>query len=381
MSGPRLLVAAGEASGEQRAARLLTALAARRPDLASFGLGSDALAAAGVELVADSREISVVGISEALEILPRAAEILRRLVAEVERRRPAAALLVDFPDFNLRLARELAWRGIPVVYYVSPQVWAWRRGRVRTIADCVTRMLVLFEFEVPFYRAHGVPVVHVGHPLVDEIPALPQAWERVRRGERPERFRLALLPGSRRSEVDALLPVLLAAARRISAELPLEVVVVEAPGLSRAVLDRHLAGAGLEVRRVAERRYEEVAGSHLALCASGTATLETGLLGTPMIVCYRLSPWTYALARALVRVPHVSLVNLVLGRRAVPELLQGRATPEGIASEALDLLRRRGAVEAMRADLGELRTRLGRGGASERAAAEVARVVERGAAA
>ncbi|KAB2963060.1 MAG: lipid-A-disaccharide synthase, partial [Thermoanaerobaculia bacterium] len=350
MSAPRLLVAAGEASGEQRAARLLTALAARRPGLTAFGLGSGALAEAGVELVADSKEISVVGISEALEILPRAAEILRRLLAEAERRRPAAALLVDFPDFNLRLARELAWRGIPVVYYVSPQVWAWRRGRVRAIADCVTLMLVLFEFEVPFYRAHGVPVVHVGHPLVDEIPVLPQAWDGVRRGERPEPFRLALLPGSRRSEVEALLPVLLDAAGRIGAELPVEIALVEAPGLAPGLIDRHLRGAGIDVRRVTERRFEEVADSHLALCASGTATLEIGLLGTPMIVCYRLSAWTYALARALVRVPHVSLVNLVLGRRAVPELIQRDATPEGIAREAVALLGRRGAVESMRAD-------------------------------
>ena len=373
MSAPRLLVVAGEASGEQRAARLLTALAARQPGLTAFGLGSGPLAAAGVELIADSREISVVGISEALEILPRAAEILRRIVTEAERRRPSAALLVDFPDFNLRLARELAWRGIPIVYYVSPQIWAWRKGRVRVIADCVARMLVLFEFEVPFYRAHGVPVTHVGHPLVDEVPRLPQAWQGVRRGTHPDTYRIALLPGSRRSEVGALLPVLLEAARRIGAELPIEVSIVEAPGLAPAEVGRHVAAAGLEVRRVTERRLEAVADSHLALCASGTATLETGLLGTPMLVCYRLSPWTFALARALVRVPHVSLVNLVLGRRVVPELIQREATPERIASEALALLSRRSAIEAMRDDLAGLRARLGRPGASERAADEVAR--------
>jgi lipid-A-disaccharide synthase len=373
MSAPRLLVVAGEASGEQLAARLLTALAARQPGLTAFGLGSGALAAAGVELVADAREISVVGISEALEILPRAAEILRRIVTEAERRRPAAALLVDFPDFNLRLARELAWRGIPIVYYVSPQVWAWRKGRVRVIADCVARMLVLFEFEVPFYRAHGVPVTHVGHPLVDEVPLLPQAWQGVRRGTQPDAYRLALLPGSRRSEVRALLPVLLEAARRIGDEQPIEVSIVEAPGLAPAEVERHVAASGLDVRRVSERRLEAVADSHLALCASGTATLETGLLGTPMLVCYRLSPWTFALARALVNVPHVSLVNLVLGRRAVPELIQGEATPERIAGEALALLSRRSAIEAMREDLAGLRARLGRPGASERAADEVSR--------
>lgn len=373
MSAPSLLVVAGEASGEQRAARLLEALATRVPGLARFGLGSRALAAAGVELVADSHEISVVGISEALAILPRAAEIQRALLAEVERRRPAAALLVDFPDFNLRLARQLAWRGVPVLYYVSPQVWAWRRGRVRVIADCVARMLVLFPFEVPFYTAHGVPVVHVGHPLVDEVPALPQAWSAVPRGARPERYRVALLPGSRRSEVAALLPTLLAAARRLAAELPLDVSVVQAPGLADAEIEARVAAAGLPVRRVTENRLGEIAAAHLALCASGTATLETGLLGTPMVVCYRLSAWTYALARALVRVPHVSLVNLVLGRSVVPELIQGAAEPEAIARTAARLLGSRAEIEAMRLDLAELRPALGRPGASARAAGEVAR--------
>ena len=373
MSAPGLLVVAGEASGEQRAARLLEALASRVPGIACFGLGSGALADAGVELVADSHEISVVGISEALAILPRAAEILRRILAEVERRRPAAALLVDFPDFNLRLARELAWRGVPVLYYVSPQVWAWRRGRVRVIADCVARMLVLFPFEVPFYARHGVPVVHVGHPLVDEVPELPQAWSAVPRGARPEHYRIALLPGSRRSELAALLPTMLAAARRLAAELPVEVAVVQAPGLADVEIEARVAAAGLPVRRVTGDRLGEIAASHLALCASGTATLETGLLGTPMIVCYRLSPWTYALARALVRVPHVSLVNLVLGRRVVPELIQGAAEPGGIARVAAQLLGSRTAIEEMRRDLAGLRPALGRPGASARAAAEVAR--------
>jgi lipid-A-disaccharide synthase len=373
MSDSGLLVVAGEASGEQRAARLLEALATRIPGLHCFGLGSGALARAGVELLADSHEISVVGIAEALEILPRALEIQRRILAEVERRRPAAALLVDFPDFNLRLARELAWRGVPVVYYVSPQVWAWRRGRVRLIADCVARMLVLFPFEVPFYAQHGVPVVHVGHPLVDEVPVLPQAWAAVPRGARPERFRVALLPGSRRSEVAALLPVMLASAKRLAAELPLEVTVVQAPGLADAEIDTRITAAGVPARRVGEDRFAEIARAHLAICASGTATLETGLLGTPMIVCYRLSPWTYALARALVRVPHVSLVNLVLGRRAVPEMIQGGAEAEDIARVAAHLLGSRSAIETMRADLAGLRPALGRAGASERAADEVAR--------
>jgi lipid-A-disaccharide synthase len=377
MTSTGLLVVAGEASGDQRAARLLAALRARIPDLEPFGLGSDASRDAGLEAVADSREIAVVGISEALSVLPRAAEIFDRLLAETERRRPRAAVLVDAPDFNLRLAKELAWRGVPVVYYVSPQVWAWRRGRVRTIADCVERMLVLFPFEVPFYRAHGVDVVHVGHPLVDEIPVLPQAWEELRPGATPAVARLALLPGSRRSEVDALLPTLLGAAARIAAQRPAEVRLILAPSLSRATVQARLAGAGVEVEIVDRDRFEAIAGSHLALCASGTATLETALLGTPMLIGYRLSGWTYALARHLVKVPHVGLVNLVLGRRAAPELIQRRFSADHVAARALELLASRRDVDRMRNDLAEVRAALGRPGASERAAEAVAEVLER----
>ena len=381
MTCARLLVVAGESSGDQRAARLVTTLRDRIPELETFGLGSDELAGAGTDLVADSREISVVGLVEALEILPRAAEIFRSLLREVERRRPAAAVLVDFPEFNLRLARELAWLGIPVVYYVSPQIWAWRRGRVRVIADCVDRMLVLFPFEVPFYREHGVRVVHVGHPLVDEVPRLEQVWQSLPPGAAPEIVRLALLPGSRRSEIAALLPTMLAAAKRIGDRLAVEVRVVRAPALDGSAYAPAIAGAGIPVELVTSDRYAALAGSHLALCASGTATLETGLLGTPMIVCYRLSPWSYWPARALVRVEYVSLVNLVLGKRAVPELIQGEATPDRIAAEALRLLGSRREIRRMRSDLEDLRERLGKPGATGRAADEVARYLGAGAAA
>lgn len=378
MSSRDLLVVAGEASGDLHAARVLAALRARRPAQRAFGLGSEELRAAGLETVADSREISVVGITEALGVLVRAREIFDRLLVETERRRPAAAMLVDFPEFNLRLARELSWRGVPVVYYVSPQLWAWRRGRVRVIRESVARMLVLFEFEAAFYRRHGVSARHVGHPLVDEVPALPQAWQAVPPRRLPGTFRLALLPGSRPSEVDVLLPLQLAAARRIAAELPVTTRVVCAPSIERACLERMVAESGHAAEVVDDRRHEVIADSHLALCASGTATLETGLLGTPLLVLYKLSPWTWRLARLLVRVPHASLVNLVLGRAVVPELLQERAEPESVARVALRLLSSRRDVDQMRGELAALRPRLGSPGASERVAEEVLGFLERG---
>lgn len=373
-SNPReLLVVAGEASGDLHGARLISELRRRVPDLATFGLGGDEMRAAGLESVAHSSEVAVVGITEVLKMLPRIREVFAGLLREVDRRRPSLAVLIDFPDFNLRLARQLKERGLAVIYYISPQVWAWRRGRVKTIARLVDRMLVLFPFEVDFYRGHGVNVIHVGHPLVDEVPVLPQAWDRT--GETTGEagpFRVALLPGSRLSEVEALLPTLLAAVGKLAAKLPIEARIIRAPTVPRELLDEAVALSGLTVEIVDQDRFAAVADSHVAICASGTATLEVGLLGTPMIMVYRLAGWTYALARLLVRLPNVALVNLVLGRRTVPELIQGQANPERIAAEAARLLTDAGARNAMRQDLAEVRGRLGESGASGRAAGVVA---------
>lgn len=376
MSAGDLLVVAGEASGDQHGARMLRELKRLRPGLRAFGLGAGELRNEGVELLADNREISVVGISEALSILPRAKEILDLLVAACEKRRPAVAVLIDFPEFNLRLARKLKWLGVPVVYYISPQVWAWRQGRIRSISELVDRMLVLFSFEVEFYRRHGVPVTHVGHPLVDEIAELPGGWDEPQRARSSGTLRVALLPGSRRSEIRALLPRMIGAVRVLQRQVDVEPLLIQAPSVSDELLAPFLAQLDeLEGRRIVvvrEDRFRAIAGSHLALCASGTATLEVGLLGTPMLVLYRLGTWSYLLARALVRLPHFSLVNLVLGRSAVPELLQRETTPERVAARALALLRSPASVVAMRRDLAGLRPALGRAGASLRAAREVA---------
>jgi lipid-A-disaccharide synthase len=408
--GDELLVVAGEASGDLHGARLLAELRRLVPGLGAFGLGGGELRAAGLEAVADSSEVAVVGFVEVLKVLPRVREVFAALLAEVDLRRPRAAVLIDFPDFNLRLARQLKRRGIPVIYYISPQVWAWRRGRVRTIARRVDQMLVLFPFEVELYRSAGVPAVHVGHPLVDEVPLLASAWDRAPAPGEP--LRLALLPGSRRGEIEALLPAMLAAAARLAAELPIAVSLIRAPAIPEEMVAAHLAAfaagagaggagdavaggavaggavaggavaaargaGGLPVRVVSEERFAAIADSHLALCASGTATLEVGLLGTPMVVVYRLASWTYLLARLLVRLPNFALVNLVLGREVVPELLQGAAEPERIAAEALRLLADPQARERQRAGLAELRPRLGEGGASARAARQVAALLAR----
>ena len=371
MTDRALLLVAGEASGDLHAARLLAALRPLVPEFRAFGLGGAELAAAGQEQLAESREIAVVGISEALRVLRRAREIFRAILKEAERRRPAAAVLVDSPVFNLRLAAALRRRGIPVVYYISPQVWAWRQGRVRKIRRTVDELLVLFAFEETFFRERGVAAHHVGHPLIDEVPPLVPLLERpVPAAEGP--VRLALLPGSRRSEIDHLLPAMIGAVRVLGARRQVDARIVQAPSVERELLTGHLERAGIDLPLVAERRFEEIAASHLAICASGTATLEVGLLRTPMIVVYRLARGTMLLARLLVKLPHFSLVNLVLGREVVPELLQEQVRPEPLAAVAGDLLDDRERRLRMGADLGELRGRLGEPGAARRAAERVA---------
>lgn len=368
-----VLMVAGEASGDLHGARLLSELRELVPDVSAFGLGGDEMAEAGLDALAHSAEISVVGITEVLKILPRARQVFRRLLDEAETRRPDAAILIDFPDFNLRLAAELHELGIPVVYYVSPQIWAWRRGRVKTISKVVDRMLVLFPFEVDFYRGSSVSVSHVGHPLVDEVPDLEHVWDRGTPEDKP--WQIALLPGSRPSEVEALLPILLDTVECLADRLPIYARIVRAPTIPREMLEEPVRMRDLPVRVVDGdhgERFRAVADSHLALCASGTATLEVGLLGTPMVVVYRLGGWTYFLARMLVRLPHVSLVNLVLDDGVVPELIQSEARPERIAAEVEDLLARPERIETMRRGLSDLRERLGESGASRRAAREVA---------
>jgi lipid-A-disaccharide synthase len=370
-----LLVVAGEASGDLHGARMLAELRRIVPDLEVFGLGGEELAALGQRQVANVSEISIIGIAEAARILPKAKRILDELVAECERRQPAAAVLIDFPEFNMRLARRLRWLGIPIVYYISPQVWAWRRGRVRAISELVERMLVLFGFEAGFYRRHGVPVTHVGHPLVDEVPSLPHAWESEPPGQVPQPLRLALLPGSRRGEVTALLPRMLHALRELRKQTPVAPRLIVSPALGAEFFRDRLEGEAVEL--VVENRFEAIADSHLALCASGTATLEVGLLGTPMIVLYRLHPWSFVLAHLLVRLPHFSLVNLVLERSAVPELLQDETRGENVAAEAWKLVSSPDRLRHQRAELAALRGALGSGGASRRAAGEIARILEK----
>jgi lipid-A-disaccharide synthase len=366
----RLALVAGEASGDLHAANLLVALRGIASDIQAFGVGGERLRAAGFECIARSEELSVMGLAEVVRHLPRLWRLSRYVRRELTARRPDVAVLVDSPDFNLPLARALRAEGIPVVYYVSPQLWAWRQGRVRRIRRDVLRVLCILPFEVPFYESHGVPAEYVGHPLVDELHEVMAAPP-----TRQARL-LGLLPGSRWHEIDALLPTMLEAVGRLATEfVGLGARLIAAPGVDRQRLSRLLASCRVPIEIVAERRHERLAECDAALVASGTATLECALLDVPMVVCYRLHAASFFLAKRLVRVPHVALVNVVAGRGIVPEAVQDAFTAGDLVGEVGRLLG--GGGDAQREDLSSVRRALGEPGASVRAARAVMTVTER----
>jgi lipid-A-disaccharide synthase len=330
------------------------------------------LQAQGSRLVAHVRDLAVVGLLEVVSHLPRLRKVFRTLLDEVDASRPDLVVLVDYPDFNLRLARQVHRRGIPVFYYVSPQVWAWRRGRVHGIRDTVSRMLVIFPFEEALYREAGVPVTFVGHPLVDLVRPAPDRAAFLRAsGLDPDRPMVAVLPGSRPKEIDHNLPALARGAELLRRQKPdLQFLVALGPSTDAAPVERAFAASG--ARLVTGATHAALGAATVALVASGTATVEAALLGVPMVVVYRISRLSYGLGRPFVKVPHYAMVNLIAGRSVVPELMQSDFTPERVAAEVSALLDDAGRQGAMRRELAEVRRRLGEPGASARAAGLVA---------
>jgi lipid-A-disaccharide synthase len=328
----RLLISCGEASGDLYAAELLRHLKPLVPGLSVFGLGGDRVESQGARLTAHTRDLAVVGLLEVVRHLPRLRGIFRRLLDEADRDRPDAAVLIDYPDFNLRLARELHRRRIPVLYYVSPQIWAWRRGRIRTIRETARHMIVIFPFEEAIYREAGVPVTFVGHPLVELVKPAADPDVLLRGlGLDPGRPLVAVLPGSRPQEVAHNLPSLVGAVRLLAERhAALQLVLAAAPNLDSATVRAGVGDAPLLV--LPDATHALVAAARVALVASGTATVETALLGTPMVVVYRISALSYVLGRPLVQVPHYAMVNLIAEKRVVPELIQREFTPERVAA-------------------------------------------------
>ena len=372
-----ILIVAGEASADLHAARALAELGRIRPGVHAFGVGGPKLRAAGLEALAPAEDISVMGLVEVLPRIPRILGILRTLARAAADRRPKAALLVDLPDFNLRLAAKLKKLGIPVVYYVSPTIWAWRRGRAKKIAKVVDRMLCILPFEARFYDGTGVSASFVGHPFAEKPPPAEPSTYRAELGLPAARTTIALVPGSRPGELKRIFPAMLEAAERIRKLRPdAQFVVPVAPTLARAQVEPYVAAHGtLEVKLVDGHTEQVVGASDAALVKSGTSTLETAIMLRPMVVVYRLSWLSYLVGRLLVRIAHFALVNILAGRGLVPELLQRDASPERMAAEIERLLGDRVAREAQLQGLREVRASLGEPGAAERVAAEVARAM------
>jgi len=374
----RLLLSCGEASGDLYAGALTRELRAIDPGIAVAGLGGPQFAAAGGRLVDDYRDLAVTGLTEAISKLPRSLEARRRLVADADRARPDALVLIDFPDFNFRLAPLVRRLGVPVVYYISPQIWAWRPKRLQTIKKIADRVLVIFPFEESIYRGGGVPVEFVGHPLVDLAkPSASRDAFLGGRGLSPGAPTGAMLPGSRPNEVSRILPELAAAADLIQARVPgAQFLVARAPHLDDDLFDAVRARALAKVAIVEGDTDTVLASADVALTASGTATVQTALHDTPMVIVYRMSPISYHLLRRLVTVETIGMVNLIAGERIVPELVQDDFTAEAVAKEAVSMLTDRERTARIRAGLANVRARLGGPGASRRAAEAIMRLVQ-----
>jgi lipid-A-disaccharide synthase len=365
-----VLIVAGEASADLHGSHLVTALKRFDPGLTFWGIGGPRLQEAGVRILFDSSDMAVVGLTEVVSRLTTITRAYLTLKSILRKDRPVLLILMDYPDFNLRLARAAKRFQVPVLYYISPQVWAWRKGRVETIRCCVDRMAVILPFEKDFYRERGLPVEHVGHPLLEEIPTdLDRKKVRTELGLHQASPVLALLPGSRKEEVNNLLPTMLEAAQKLRAKhADLKCLLPCASTIPAELLEGILKKSPLDVQVLHGDVYRVLKACDLALVASGTATLEAAILETPMVIVYRVSFFSYWIGRMVISVPFIGLVNLVAGEEVVPELIQDDVTPERLAQEAMDLLdhddRRRNMVKKLRA----LKEMLGQGSASERTA-------------
>jgi len=375
-------VVAGEASGDDHAARLVAAMREFCPVAEFLGVGGEEMRAQGVRILTPASELAVVGLMEVVGHLPAIWKALRSIGRVLKTARPDLAILVDFPDFNFWVARLAKYYRVPVLYYISPQVWAWRTYRVRTLARLTDRLVVIFPFEADFYRAQGVAVDYVGHPFRETLPPLTDRRTfLLGHNLDPEALTIALLPGSRAGEIERHLPAMLKAASLIHRSIPqtqfiLPLASTAPEGLVQSIVSgEDGVGAGfkpaptaLQLRIIPGQAYQALGAAHVAVVASGTATVEAALAGAPTVIVYRVSPLTFALARRLVRVEHMGMANLLAGERVFPELLQDDFTPERLVHEVLSLIQDPGRINAVRRGLATVIRRLGGPGASARAA-------------
>lgn len=369
--GKRIMIIAGEASGDLHGANLAKALQAEDNSLILSGIGGSEMASAGVSLLYDISRLAVMGIIEVISRLRDIRSAMNMLESRFRLERPDLLILIDYPGFNLELARRAKKYNIPVLYYISPKIWAWREGRIKRIKKYVDRMAVILPFEKEFYGDHGVEVDFVGNPLLDQVHTkLSPGSFKAQIGIEPDATVIGIMPGSRKQEISKLLPIFMQTALKLNSEIKKCVFLLPlASTLTEDDLQKHGAMTeGLDVRIIKDKRYEAMASCDAAMAASGTLTMELAILKVPMVVCYRVSPLTHLLVKHFIKVRYASLVNLVAGKEVVPELLQQRATPENIYREILPLLVNGEAKNAMKDQLTLVCSQLGETGASKRTA-------------
>ncbi|MFC1643889.1 lipid-A-disaccharide synthase [Candidatus Omnitrophota bacterium] len=370
-----ILIISGEPSGDMRAGELLKELKALLPNAAFWGVGGEHMEQEGTELIEHIRRLSMVGVWEVIKKLPRIREQYNTVIKNIRERKPDLAILVDYPGFNLRIAEALHRMNIPVIYYVIPQVWAWGRGRLKLLKQYVDMALVLFKFEEEFLSQAGIDCEFVGHPLVDASGALREGAVKTSGGEK---FTIALLPGSRKSEILNMLPVMLDTAERIHKDRKdIRFVIAENSHLERALYDSALAGhEELALSRFTDDTFACLEKCDFAIVTSGTATLETAIMEKPMVITYRAAILTFILFRIFARIPFIGLVNIIAGKEVAPELLQGDATAEKLSEKVMDIIKDEARMNRMKDELRKVKHSLGEKGASRRAAEAVNRFVQ-----
>lgn len=365
-----IMIIAGEASGDMHGANLAREILKINPNVNFYGIGGNKLKAEGVELLANASEMAVVGLTEVVSKLGSILRIMNKMKRSLDERRPDLVILIDYPDFNLPLASAASKRGIKVFYYISPQVWAWRKGRIGQIKKTVNRMAVILPFEVETYGHEGFKADYVGHPLLDMVK-LKYSKQESRKvfGLAEDKVTIGILPGSRLSEVRKLMPELMRAASILNQKMPdLQFVLPLADTLEEKSVTEIISGFDVKVKIVSGHTYDVISCADLALVASGTATLETGLLGVPMVIVYKISLLSYLIGRVFVNVKNIGLVNIVAGKTIVPELIQSNASGENIAREALAILSNSERNHEIINELAAIRAKLGEPGAAIRAA-------------
>ena len=365
-----IMIVAGEASGDLHGGNLVQAMHRIDPTIRFYGVGGRKLKEAGVTLMADSADMAVVGLTEVVSKLGMILKVMAQLKTSMREDRPDLVILIDYPDFNLSLAKAAKKYGIKVFYYISPQVWAWRKGRIKQIKKTVDKMAVILPFEASLYNEAGVNVEFVGHPLLDVVGAKYSRKEAILKfGLKEGVTTVGILPGSRQSEVARLLPEMLKAAEIIEKKLkPVQFALPLADTLDIAFVSQIISEYSIKVELIRNEVYDVISCADIAMVASGTATLETALMETPMVIIYKVSAPSYYVGKMVINVDHIGLVNIIAGKTVVPELIQDEASPEKIAAMIMDIITDRKRMADIKTELSKIRDMLGSPGAAERTA-------------